>query len=478
MNSAPPPSGQPQVADEPVLSPSSSTNRDRIPMVVWLLLCAAFVVILNETIMSLALDTLMKSLGITAAQGQWLTTAFLLTMAVVIPVSGFLLTRFGTRTMFLVAMITFSTGTVTGGIASGFEMLVAARVIQGAGTAVMMPLLMTTVMETTPKRRRGQVMGVVSMVISVAPALGPTAAGEILRYFDWPFLFWAVLPIALVALVIGGLLVRDVGERETRNVDIASVILSAFGFGGVVYALNQIAGGLSPQLVIGIILAAGGLVGFVWRQRRLESGAGPLLDLRCFEVPTFRLGVIVMSVGFAALMGVAMLWPLFLQGERGLTPDVAGRMLLPGGLAMGVLGPVIGRIVDRFGPRVVVVPGSIVVAVMLAVMSTAQATTALVLLILMHVVMSLGLAAVFTPTFAVTLNDLPTHLYAHGSALLSTIQQVAGAAGAALLVTVMALSNQQVAFLIAAGMTCAVVVLSFRYPTAVADVEGAPAPAH
>ena len=160
-------------------------------------------VILNETIMGVALPRLMVDLSVDARTGQWLTTAFMLTMAIVIPTTGFLLQRLSTRTVFGLAMGLFSAGTLLAAISPGFWLLLLARIVQASGTAVMIPLLMTTVLTLVPVERRGVVMGNISIAISVAPAIGPTISGLVLQFLSWRFMFVLVLPIALAALAYG-----------------------------------------------------------------------------------------------------------------------------------------------------------------------------------------------------------------------------------------------------------------------------------
>src|SRR5688572_17377813 len=174
---------------------ASASLDTRNRLVINLLLVSAFVVILNETIMSVAIPPLMQSLDVTAAAAQWVTTAFLLTMAVVIPMTGFLLQRLHTRTIFVLAMTLFSTGTLAAALAPDLELLVVARVIQASGTAIMLPLLMTTVMTLVPQETRGKTMGDIMMVISVAPAIGPVLSGLVLNYLHWRWLFVLVLQI-------------------------------------------------------------------------------------------------------------------------------------------------------------------------------------------------------------------------------------------------------------------------------------------
>src|SRR5690349_2814653 len=233
--------------------------RDRT--VIGVLLVATFVVILNETIMAVALPVLMTDLGVSPNVGQWLTAGFLLTMAVIIPITGFLIRRVPTRALYGTAMGLFSAGTLVAALAPVFGVLLAARVVQASGTAIMMPLLMTTVMKLVPPQRRGAVMGNIGTVISVAPAIGPAISGFVLHSLGWRFMFWLVLPIALAALVFGILRMVDVGEPEHVRIDPLSVILSAFGFGALVYGLSSFghgggAGGLPgwAPIVFGVVV--------------------------------------------------------------------------------------------------------------------------------------------------------------------------------------------------------------------------------
>ncbi len=192
-----------RAASDRAVAPEDERLPHGAPLVIGLLVVAAFVVILNETIMSVALPSLMADLDITTATAQWLTTGFMLTMAVVIPATGFILQRFSTRQVFGAAMTLFSIGTLIAAIAPGCGILLVGRIVQASGTAIMMPLLFTTVLNLVPAARRGRLMGVISIVIAVAPAIGPTVSGLILSSLSWRWMFWIVLPIALVALTLG-----------------------------------------------------------------------------------------------------------------------------------------------------------------------------------------------------------------------------------------------------------------------------------
>ena len=315
--------------------------------VIWLLLSATFVVFLNETIMGVAIPHLVDDLDITLSAAQWLTTAFMLTMAVVIPITGFLLQRFATRPMFITAMSLFSAGTLIAALAPGIEVLLLARVVQATGTAIMMPLLMTTLMTLVAPSDRGRLMGRVSIVMSVAPAIGPTISGLILNFLTWRYMFWLVLPFALVMLVIGIRRIENVSETRVIPIDVFSIVLSAFGFGGLVYGLSQIgaetAGSSFGAAPMWIALAVGavGIVSFIVRQLFLQRRDRALLDLRTFLTRNFAISVGLMVVMMAALFGTIILLPVYMQDVLHLEPLATGLLLLPGGLMMGPSRPIV-----------------------------------------------------------------------------------------------------------------------------------------
>lgn len=421
--------------------PDHSARNKRV---IWLLLASAFVVILNETIMNVAIRELMIDLNITARAAQWLTTAFMLTMAVVIPITGFLLQRFNTRPIFIAAMGLFSTGTLLAALAPGFSFLLLGRVVQASGTAIMMPLLMTTVMTLVPPRERGKTMGNVAIVISVAPAIGPTISGIILNALSWRWMFWLVLPIALTMLIIGARRVENVTEPRNVPIDVASVILSGLGFGGLIFGLSRVgadAASSTAPMWIALITGAVALLIFVLRQLRLQRKDRALLDLRTFCEPIFAVSTLLMTISMAALFGTVILLPIYLQQVLGLEPVQVGLLLLPGGLLMGLLAPFVGRLYDRIGPRPLVVPGTIVLSSVMWFLSTVTESTEPLVILGAHMALSLGLALLFTPLFSAGLGSLKPHLYSHGSAIVGTAQQVAGAAGTALFITIMSIQS-------------------------------------
>jgi len=417
-------------------------NSARNRLVIGILMVSTFVVILNETIIGVALPQFLKQLHIDASQGQWLSAAFMLTMAIVIPITGFLLQRFNTRPIFIAAMSFFSAGTAIAVIAPGFDVLLIGRVVQACGTAIMFPLLITTVMELVPPATRGRTMGNISIVISVAPAIGPSISGFVINALhSWQWLFILVLPISLAALIVGGILVKNVTTPRKTKFDVLSVILSALGFGGLVYGISNLGTASADAIALNGWLPLGvGIVGialFVLRQLPLQKRDGALLDLRTFKSPTFTFSILMLVVSMMAFFGTIIVLPIYLESVIGLSPILTGLLLLPGGLLMGILAPFVGRFYDRHGPTALLTTGAVLTSLTFWWMTTFDANTSVWWIFVAYLLLSVGLAFLFTPIFTASLGSLPENLYSHGSAIVGTVQQVAGAAGTALLVTIL-----------------------------------------
>lgn len=418
-----------------------TTSGSRPALVIGILVVSAFVMILNETILSVALRDLTVDLHVLTTTAQWLTSGFLLTMAVVIPTTGFLLERFTSRQVFLASLTSFCLGTLLNALAPGFGLLLAGRVVQACGTAVMLPLLMTTVMRLVPPQRRGATMGTITIVIAVAPALGPTIGGAVLSSLNWRWMFWIVLPLALAALVVGAIWLRVDSQTRPVPLDQLSVVLSAVGFGGVLYGLSTLnaAGNAQQPIPPWLPIAAGmaALVVFTVRQIRLQRHDRALLDLRPFTRRDFVVALVLTMLLFVCLIGAAaILLPLYLQTVLHTSTFVSGLVLLPGGLMLGLLGRPVGALFDRVGARPLVIPGALAVAASLWLFATLGPDSPLAVVISAHILFMAGFGLMITPLMTESLAVLPDHLYSHGSAILSALQQVAGAFGTAVLVTV------------------------------------------
>ena len=419
-------------------SPEATVDADKTPLVIKLLVAATFVVILNETIMINAMPRLMADFDVTARSAQWISSIFMLTMAAVIPVTGWFLQRVTTRSAYTLAMTTFGIGTIICGTAPIFELLLVGRAVQAAGTAVMMPLLMTTVMTVVPEQARGRVMGNMMLAISVAPAMGPALSGLILNLGSWRLIFAFVLPVAVIVSVLSLRHLKNVGETQSSPVSWTSVALAAFGFAALVYGLSEVGARSAGQLALFIGVGAALVALFTLYQLRLQRTGSPLLDLRALKHRTFTVTLVLMSVAFMAFLGSMILLPLYLQDLRGLSAMQTGLLVMPGGLAMGLLGPRVGAVYDRIGARPLVIPGAILMTVVLFTMSRViDASTPYALILGLHVVLMVSLASIFTPMFTLGLSSLTPELYSHGSSILGTLQQVAGAVGTAAVVVIL-----------------------------------------
>lgn len=435
-------------ADSPRLPDAAPTTMSRDAIVVLaVLVFTAFLMLVNETTLSVALPTIMADFDVTAATAQWLLTGVMLTMAIMMPTTGWILDRFTTRQVYLFAVLAFLAGTVVAAVSPTFAVMLIGRVLQAIGTAVILPLQMTVVMTVVPVHRRGAVMGLVSVVMAVGPALGPTIAGLILSIADWHMIFWALVPLVAVAGLIGAWKLRNVGELRSTPLDVFSVILSAFAFGGLIYGLSSIGiiidGG--PTATLAIVLSVIGVLGlglFVWRQLRLSRQGRALLDLRPLRVRNYTLAITSLLFLHAALLGVVNTLPLYLQGALLTTALVAGLVNLPGGILETIASPISGALFDRIGARVLVVPGAAVMAGSLFWLSAVDENTDVWTVVVIFAILSVGLAFCLTPLMTLSLSSLPKDLYSHGSAILNTLMQLAGAAGTAVLIAIYSYGSQ------------------------------------
>lgn len=425
--------------DSPTAPAPPVLPKKQLTAIIGALALGAFLMILNETVLTVALPSIMADYGVTAATGQWLTTGFLLAMAVVIPLTGYLLQRFTLRGLFVFALSSFLVGTLVAIVAPNFSILLLARVLQAVGTAIVLPLLMNTTLTLVPIRSRGMVMGLNSIVIAVGPAIGPTVSGIVVNSLSWHWIFVGMTPLAVLVMVLGIRFIKVPSQSRRLPVDTLSVILSALAFGGLVYAISTFGDVLtSPTLpVVSIVVGIAALVLFVTRQIRLSRTGGELLNLQPFANRTFALSVIMIMIAMGTLLGTVVILPIFLQNGSGMSAMTIGMMLLPGGLVQIAVGPVFGRVFDRYGPRPVLIPGALILAAGQWLFTTIGPDSAPAVIIAFHTIFCIGLAMLMTGLLSAALSDVPLPLYGHGSAIFNTAQQFGGAIGITIFVTVM-----------------------------------------
>lgn len=399
-------------------------------------LIAGFIGLFSETALNMALAQLITDLGVQPTTIQWLTTGYLLTLGVLVPISGLLVQKFTTRQLFFTSLLFSILGTIIAALAPTFTVLLIARVVQAIGTAILLPVMFNTVLLIFPIEKRGSAMGIMGLVILFAPAISPTASGIILQYLTWHYIFWITLPPLIFALIFGYFYMQNVGELTHPKIDILSVLLSTIGFGGIVYGFSVAGEKGWTNLLVVATLTAGviGLALFTWRQGRLDK---PMINLRILQYPMFVLGLLAVFIAFMCILSTMILLPMYLQTTLALATFAAGLLLLPGGLINGFFAPVVGKLFDQYGARVLVIPGFILIVVTYIFFIQIDETTSQLQIILLHSMLMIGVSLVMAPAQTNGLNQLPRELYPDGTALMNTLTQVSGAIGTAIAITIM-----------------------------------------
>ncbi|GIP41410.1 lincomycin resistance protein LmrB [Paenibacillus sp. J31TS4] len=398
------------------------------------LLVAGFVGLFSETALNIALEALSRLFEVDSTTIQWLATGYFLTLGILVPVTGILMQKFTTRQMFLASLFLSIGGTVLAALAPVFGVLLAARVIQAAGLAIILPLTQNVIFTIYPPHKRGAAMGIMGLVILAGPAFGPTLAGMILDTLSWHWIFWFTLPFLLFSVLLGARYLPNVNEVQKVLIDVRSVALSTIGFGGVVYGVS-VGGdhGWTSVAVWGCVLVGLlALLAFSIRQTKLEH---PMLNLKAFRFPMFSLGLIMNMITFLNMLSMLVVLPLYMRTAMLVSAFVTGLLMLPGSLLNCVLAPVIGRLFDTYGPRAVITPGTILVVLGYGLYAVYGTEPALWLLAATHIVMMLGIGMVLASVQTNTLNALPREYYPDGIAITQTSQQVAGAIGIAVMVS-------------------------------------------
>lgn len=405
------------------------------PMVAVMLL-GAFFALLNETLLATALPEIMVHFDIGAHEVQWLTTAFLLTNGIMIPISAFFIGKFTTRQIFITAITVFTFGTAVAAFSDSFALLLVARIVQAMGSGVMMPLMMTVLLNIFPVEKRGTAMGLMGLVISFAPAIGPTLSGLLIEYYNWRMLFYAVLPIAVLTWIMAFIFIKNVTEQTNPRIDVISIVMSSLGFGGLLYGFSTGSErGWDDALVISCVAGGFLIIGlFVWRQLRLQT---PLLEFRVFKNRDFSIGLVVSVFVIIAMISAETILPMYMQTARGLSALDSGLMLLPGAIVIGVMSPITGILFDKFGVKKLAIPGMLIVVVTTFFFTTLDATTSVTTITIVYAIRMFGLSFGMMPVMTHALNQIPAKLNAHGSAMANTMQQVGAAIGTAILITIM-----------------------------------------
>lgn len=406
-------------------------------MINFVMLFGGFIAILNQTLLTPALPSIMKEMHVNASTAQWLTTGFMLVNGIMIPITAYLIDRFTTRKLFFVSMGLFTLGTFIAAISNSFSMVLLARILQAAGAGILMPMGQTIMLLTIPRQYRGVGMGMIGLVMGCAPAIGPVVAGFVIDAFGWHVLFYAMVPLALLTIVVAYFYLENMGETTDLDLDIPSVILSTLGFGGLLYSFSAIgSSGFSLLVLISFLIGAVALILFIHRQLHMET---PLLKVSILRNKKFAISVALTMLVQAALIVGSVLNPIYIQTIRGYGASVSGLIMLPASIVMLIMSPVSGRLFDKFGPRVLAIPGLLITTLFTLPMVMMNENTSLLWLSFVYTVRCIGLALVNMPLNTWGLNALENRVMAHGTAIGNTFRQVAGSLGTAVLITVMSI---------------------------------------
>ncbi|MFA7745688.1 MDR family MFS transporter [Salinicoccus roseus] len=402
------------------------------------LIIGAFFAILNETLLNIALTTLMDQFDITLPTVQWMATGFMLVMGIVIPVSALLIQWFTTRQLFLGTMIIFTLGTAIAASAPTFGILLTGRLIQAVGTGMLMPIMFNVFLLMYPPHKRGRIMGIVGLVIMFAPAIGPTLSGIIVEYLGWRFLFITVIPFSLFSIVFAYFFLVNVSEVTRPKIDILSILFSTVGFGATIYGFSSVgeseAGFLSPVVLVSLLLGISGIFLFAYRQLHLDE---PIMDFRVFKYPMYRHAVIMFVIIIMAMFASEIILPIYMQGPLALSAATAGILLLPGSLLNGALSPFMGQLFDKVGPRPMMIPATLVLSATMFMMSRLDTDSSVWMIVIGFLLLMVSVSAIMMPAQTNGLNQLPKRLYPHGTAVISTLQPMAGAIGVSVFISIL-----------------------------------------
>ena len=405
------------------------------------LMIGSFIGLFGETALNMALTNIMEDFSIGAGTAQWLTTGYLLVLAILVPLSAYLMRWFTTRQLITAAIILMLIGSLFCALSPNFTLLLIGRLIQALGTGIFLPLMFSVVLMVFPMNKRGAVMGIVGLVLTAGPALGPSFAGLIISISSWHYIFWLMIVLNLLLLIFGAPKMDNISDLSRPKIDILSLVFSTVGFGGIVYALATLAEASISEAKVWLPLVVGviALILFITRQFKMES---PMINLRVFKYPMFALGTVLMFFNLFMILSVAILIPLYLKSVLGFAALAAGLLMLPGNALNIVMSPIVGSSFDRVGAKIYTRIGYVLITISAALfVIVISATTPVWQIVVLLMVFFLGISMTIMPAQTNAMNQLPPKMYADGSAAMNTLTQVAGALGTAIAITMFTLGQ-------------------------------------
>ena len=481
---------------DPALAPPGAGTADRLDpallKLAGILLVGAVAVQLDMTIISVALDTLAREFHATLSTIQWVLTAYLLALAMVIPLTGWAVERFGGKRMWMLSLALFLGGSVLCGVAWSAGSLIAFRVVQGIGGGMMLPLLQTILAQAAGPRRLGRLMSAVAVPALVAPIVGPVLGGLILDGLSWRWIFFINVPVCAIALVLAWRGMPDSRQRGEQPLDVLGLALLSPALAAIVYGLSEAGnkGGFGGGAVI-FPLAIGAALLVAFAVHALRTRAEPIIDLRLFRSRSFSASAGLMFMFGLSIFGAMLLLPLYYQQARGQSPLDAGLALAPQGLGMMVALAIAGRLTDKIGPRPIVLVGMVLATLGTIPYAHVGPGTSALALGASLIIRGAGLGAVMVPAMTAAYRDLRPEAIPRATSAVRILQQVGASFGTAVLAVILQQQASSHAaagaaglatafgntFWWAVGFTALAFIPALLLPTATATATAAPQPA-
>lgn len=396
--------------------------------------------VIVETAMNITFPTLMKEFDITTNMVQWMTSIYLLIMAIIVPLSAILKKSFATKKLFLCANLLFITGALIDALAGSFAFLLMGRAIQGIGTGIALPLMFNIILEQVPQSKIGFMMGLANMITGIAPAIGPTFGGIVVSSFGWRWVFYFLLPLLVISLLLGIWGIEQKSAIERQKIDGISFAGIAMMFSGLIFGFSNLSSGQFLSWQVGGALLFG-LIGMIVLIVRSLKIAVPILNLRLFNNQAFAGHVLGFFLTQIISLGFAFLLPNYIQLVNGNSALLAGLLVLPAGFMGAFFGPFGGKLLDQYGPRKPILAGftSCVISLVLFAAFSRQLSNMFIMLI--YILYMGGMGACMGCVMTSALNTLQVKERTQGNAIMNTLQQFAGAMGTSLSATVVAQSQ-------------------------------------
>ena len=405
-------------------------------IMVFVLLAGTFMAVLNATLLTPALPTLMQDMNVEQTTIQWLTSGYALTEAVVIPLAAFLMGRFSTRKLYIGCIALFGVGSLLETFAPNFAFLLAGRIVQAACTGAVMPMVMSVILLIFPRENRGSAMGIVGLLIGFAPAIGPSLSGVLIDTIGWRAIFGIVACIAFAIVIVASVTLKNYGKFDKPKFDILSVIFSTIGLLSLLYGFSTFSSASNHIITVCLVAVGVLFVGlYARRQLKLEE---PMLRIGILKITKYRTAVILVMIFQAALIGMETILPLYIQGVLHKTATISGLTLLPGALVGAVLGVFAGRAFDKFGVRKPVVCGATVVLIAAGGLFFFRVDSSVIFIAAVYTTLAVGMQFTMTPLNTWAINSLPNKYVQHAQSTSNTLNQVAASFGTAVLVSISA----------------------------------------